>query len=236
MVFSQIAASAPYAWPYDASFSAQTTALVIIDMQNDFCSEGGYITHQGHDISSTRAIIPAVQSVLRAFRQAGWQVYHTREGHRPDLSTLSPREAFRSRNNPSGQGIGAPSPLGGRLLIRGGKGHDIIPELYPIEGEPVIDKPGKGAFAHTDFELLLRNRGIKNLLVAGVTTDVCVSTTIREASDRGFDCAILSDACASVDEALHKAMLQSIAGEGGIFGAVLGVGSVLEAMGAAAAR
>lgn len=158
------------------------------------------------------------------------------QGHRPDLSTLSPREAFRSGNNSSGQGIGAPSPLGGRLLIRGGKGHDTIPELYPIEGEPVIDKPGKGAFAHTDLELLLRNRGIKNLLVAGVTTDVCVSTTIREASDRAFDCALLKDACAGVDEALHEATLDSIIGEGGIFGAVMAVQNVLEAMGQAAPR
>ncbi|KAF4312129.1 Peroxyureidoacrylate/ureidoacrylate amidohydrolase RutB [Botryosphaeria dothidea] len=236
MAKPQISAAVPYAWPYDGSFSRETTALVIIDMQNDFCTEGGYITHQGYDISGTRAIIPKIQSALHAFRQAGWQVYHTREGHRPDLSTLPPREAFRSRNNPSGQGIGAPSPLGGRLLIRGGKGHDTIPELYPIEGEPILDKPGKGAFANTDFELLLRNRGIRNLLVAGVTTDVCVSTTIREASDRGFDCAILRDACASVDEALHKATLGSIIGEGGIFGTVLAVDNVLEAMGQAAAR
>ncbi|KAK0642248.1 Peroxyureidoacrylate/ureidoacrylate amidohydrolase RutB [Lasiodiplodia hormozganensis] len=236
MVVSHIAAAVPYAWPFDASFSQETTALVIIDMQNDFCTDGGYITHQGHDISGARAIIPAIQAVLHAFRKAGWQVYHTREGHRADLSTLAPREAFRSRNNPSGQGIGAPSPLGGRLLIRGGKGHDIIPELYPIEGEPIVDKPGKGAFAHTDFELLLRNRGIRNLLMAGVTTDVCVSTTVREASDRGFDCAVLKDACASVDAALHEATLSSIAGEGGIFGTVLTVGNVLEAMAQTGAR
>ncbi|PSK42740.1 Pyrazinamidase/nicotinamidase [Elsinoe australis] len=217
----QIAAAVPYVWPYDSSLSRETTALVIIDMQNDFLTEGGYISQQGYDISASRAIIPAVQSLLHTFRKAGWQVYHTREGHRADLSTLPPREAFRSCNNPSQQGIGAPSPLGGRLLVRGGKGHDIIPELYPIEGEPVIDKPGKGAFANTDFELILRNRGIRNLIVAGVTTDICVSTTVREASDRGFECAIVGDACASVDVKLHDATLESVKSEGGIFGTVV---------------
>ncbi|KAF4555030.1 Hypothetical protein D9617_3g020990 [Elsinoe fawcettii] len=196
-------------------------------MQNDFLTPGGYISHQGYDISGARAIIPTVQKLLEAFR-GGWQVYHTREGHRADLSTLPAREAFRSRNNPSGQGIGAPSPLGGRLLIRGGKGHDIIDELYPLEGEPIVDKPGKGAFANTDFELMLRNRGIRNLVFAGVTTDICVSTTIREATDRGFECAVVSDACASVDSKLHKATLESIKSEGGIFGTVVTSLDVLE--------
>ncbi|PNS16424.1 Pyrazinamidase/nicotinamidase [Sphaceloma murrayae] len=226
----QIENAAPYAWPYDASLSAATTALLIIDMQNDFLTEGGYISHQGYDISATRSIIPRVQSLLQAFRQKKWQVYHTREGHRPDLSTLPARELHRSRNIPSAQGIGSPSPLGGRLLIRGGKGHDIIPELYPIQGEPVIDKPGKGAFANTDFELILRNRGIRNLVVVGVTTDICVSTTVREASDRGFDCAIVEDACASVDAKLHDATLECVKSEGGIFGAVVKADDVINAL------
>ncbi|KAJ9625796.1 hypothetical protein H2203_004559 [Taxawa tesnikishii (nom. ined.)] len=156
----------PYPWPHDSSFGPATTALVLIDMQRDFCSPGGYLEAQGYSIATTRAIIPGLQNLLHACRDAGIQVYHTREGHRPDLSTLSARERFRSRNNAAGLGIGDPGPLG-RLLVRGEEGHDTIPELYPREGEPVIDKPGRGAFAHTDFELLLRIRGIRNLIVAG---------------------------------------------------------------------
>ena len=140
------------------------------------------------------------------------------KGHRPDLSTLSSRETFRSRNNASGLGIGFPGPLG-RLLVRGEAGHDTIPELYPVAGEPVIDKPGRGAFAHTDFELLLRIRGIKNLVIAGVSTDVCVSSTMREANDRGFDCLLVEDGTAATEEGLHNSTCVSIKMEGGIFGA-----------------
>lgn len=140
-------------------------------------------------------------------------------GHRPDLSTLSSRETYRSRNNASGLGIGSPGPLG-RLLIRGEVGHDSIDELYPIPGEPVIDKPGKGAFSYTDFELLLRNKGVKNLVLTGVTTDVCISTTMREANDRGFDCVVMEDASAASDPSLHISTLESVKMEGGIFGAV----------------
>lgn len=183
-----------------------------------------------------QAIIPRIQELLTSFRSAGFPVYHTREGnllrflcslacdadvpgHRPDLSTLSSRETYRSRNNPSGLGIGSPGPLG-RLLIRGEMGHDTIDELYPIPGEPVIDKPGKGAFAYTDFELLLRNKGVKNLVITGVTTDVCVTTIMREANDRSFDCVVVEDATATSDDSLHLNTLDSIKVEGGIFGTV----------------
>lgn len=171
----------PYRWPHDASFGPHSSALIIIDMQVDFCAPSGYLAFQGISIEPMRAIIPQIQSLLAAFRAAGCTVYHTREGHRPDLSTLSSRELYRSRNNPSGKGIGDEGP-NGRLLVRGEKGHEIIPELAPLPSEPVIDKPGRSAFQHTDLKLLLDNRGIKNLVICGVTTDVCVTTTMRDAS------------------------------------------------------
>jgi nicotinamidase-related amidase len=243
----QIPAS-PYAWPHDASFSRETTALVIIDMQRDctpplpdhpllpshqitihhhktntpsspVCSPSGYLSQQNYPLAPILATIPRIRTLLHAFRAARHQVYHTREGHRPDLSTLSSREAFRSHHVPGSLGIGSPGPLG-RLLVRGEPGHDIIPELYPVEGEPVIDKPGRGAFAHTDFELLLRVRGIRNLVVAGVTTDVCVGSTMREANDRGFDCLLVEDGTQAVEEGLRDATCRSVRMEGGIFGAV----------------
>jgi len=150
-------------------------------------------------------------------------------GHRPDLSTLSSREQFRSRNNPRKLGIGDVGPLG-RFLVRGEVGHDVIPELKPLPGENIIDKPGRGAFAHTDFEHLLRIRGIRNLVLAGVTTDVCVSTTMREANDRGFDCLLLEDATAAATIQLHDATVESVKMEGGIFGAAAHSKHVIDAM------
>ncbi|PTU18561.1 hypothetical protein P175DRAFT_0503359 [Aspergillus ochraceoroseus IBT 24754] len=222
-------AAVPYDWPHDATLTPYTTALVIIDMQKDFCAPGGYMEFQGYDISAAQALIPKLQHLLNTFRSAGFPVYHTREGHRPDLSTLSSREAYRSRNNGSGLGIGSPGPLG-RLLIRGEVGHDTVDELYPIPGEPVIDKPGRGAFAHTDFELLLRNKGIKNLVLAGVTTDVCVSTTMREANDRGFDCVVLDDGTTASEPHLHVNTIESVKMEGGIFGAVAKLEDVVQAV------
>lgn len=175
-------------------------------------------------------------------------MYHTREGllltcrsvlspladlnflgHRPDLSTLSSRESFRSRNNATGLGIGSQGPMG-RLLIRGEMGHDTVDELYPLVGEPVIDKPGRGAFAHTDFELILRNKGVKNLVIAGVTTDVCVSSTMREANDRGFDCVLLDDASAASEPSLHLSTVESVKMEGGIFGSVAKLEDVIQAV------
>ncbi|KAJ5751972.1 hypothetical protein N7520_008889 [Penicillium odoratum] len=219
----------PYDWPHDASFTPYTTALVIIDMQKDFCATNGYMEFQGYDISEAQALIPKIQRLLMAFRTAGFPVYHTREGHRPDLSTLSSREAHRSRNNASGLGIGATGPLG-RLLIRGEEGWNIVDELTPYADEPVIDKPGRGAFAHTDFELLLRNKGIKNLVIAGVTTDVCVSSTMREANDRGFDCVVLHDGTCAADPTLHASTIDSVKMEGGIFGAVAKIEDVVHAV------
>ncbi|KAK5112743.1 hypothetical protein LTR62_003841 [Meristemomyces frigidus] len=208
----------PYDWPHDGFFSPETTALVVIDMQRDFCEESGYLSHQGYDIAPIRAIIPSIQRLLSVSRAAGLPIFHTREGHRPDLSDLPSRELFRSRNNASGLGIGDRGPLG-RLLIRGEPGHDIIPELYPREGEPVVEKPGKGAFTNTDFDLLLRVKGVRNLVFCGVTTDVCVSTSVREANDRGYECLIVPDGCAASERELHEAAVRTVGTEGGIFGA-----------------
>ncbi len=185
--------------------------------------------HQGYDISPTRALIPRLQRLLYAFRTTGYPIYHTREGHRPDLSTLSPRELHRSKNNPSGLGIGYHGPLG-RLLIRGEPGHDTIPELYPLAHENVIDKPGRGAFAHTEFELMLRLKGVRNLVLAGVTTDVCVSSTMREANDRGFDCLLLEDGTAAVEEDLRVGTCKSVRMEGGVFGATATVEEIMKAL------
>lgn len=182
--------------------------------------------HQGYSIQPARDIIPHIQSLLTHFRASGFAIYHTREGHRTDLSTLSGRELLRSRNNPSGLGIGDIGP-NGRLLVRGEKGHEIIPELAPLDSEPVIDKPGRSAFANTDFKLLLDNRGIKNLIICGVTTDVCVSTTMRDANDMGMDCLVVSDATAAGRMDLHQASLASVCEEGGIFGAVASTADIL---------
>lgn len=184
---------------------------------------------QGYDISSAQNVVPKIKSILVPLREAGYPIYFTREGHRSDLSTLSSRELYRSRNNEAHLGIGDRGPLG-RLLIRGEPGHDIIQELRPLENEPIIDKPGRGAFAHTDFELLLRIKGISNLIICGVTTDVCVTSTLREANDRRFDCVLVSDACAAGEVALHDGAIQSIKEEGGIFGAVTTAEELLRAL------
>ncbi|TVY78538.1 Peroxyureidoacrylate/ureidoacrylate amidohydrolase [Lachnellula suecica] len=229
-MMSQVDAS-PYAWPTSDSMNPNTTALVIIDMQKDFCSPDGYLVQQGYEIDSVRAVIPRIKQLLTLFRTLGFPIYHTREGHRSDLSTLSARELSRSRNNPSGLGIGDMGPLG-RLLIRGEKGHDIIPELYPLDGEQVIDKPGRSAFQHTDFKLMLNIRGITNLIICGVTTDVCVHSTMRDANDNNFDCLLVEDASAASEEHLHTHAVESVKAEGGIFGAVSTTDRILAALGA----
>jgi biuret amidohydrolase len=201
-------------------------ALVIIDMQRDFLEPGGFGAALGNDVSLLKAAVGPCRDLLAAARRAGTLVIHTREGHRPDLTDAPPIKV--ERGDPATR-IGAPGPMG-RILVRGEPGHDIIPELYPEAGEPVIDKPGKGAFYQTDLELMLKNRGIETLLVCGVTTEVCVNTTVREANDRGFRCIVLSDCCASYFPEFHDMGLKMIKAQGGIFGSVAASGAVIAAL------
>ena len=201
------------------------TALVIIDMQRDFIEPGGFGSSLGNDVSKLRRAIEPCQALLAAARGLGMMVIHTREGHRPDLSDAHPAKVLRG--NPSTR-IGAEGPMG-RILIRGEPGHDIIPELYPIAGEMVVDKPGKGAFYQTDLELMLTTGGITTLLVCGVTTEVCVHTTIREGNDRGYRCIAVSDCCASYFDEFHATGLRMIKAQGGIFGWVTDSVAIIEA-------
>jgi nicotinamidase-related amidase len=219
----------PYPWPFDGALQRENTALIVIDMQTDFCGKGGYIDLLGYDISLTRACIEPIQSVLSAFREHAMTVFHTREGHRPDLADLPDNKRWRSRRTASGVGIGDLGPCG-RVLVRGQRGWDIIPELRPREGEPIVDKPGKGSFCATDLELMLRQRGLRNLVLTGITTDVCVHTTMREANDRGFECLILSDCCAATDRGNHEAALKMVTMQQGVFGAVTDSRALLDAL------
>jgi nicotinamidase-related amidase len=210
--------------PIDLDWS--TTALLIIDMQRDFMEPGGFGETLGNDVSQLARAVQPIATVLQAARDTGMLVIHTREGHLPDLSDAPPAKLERGAPRLR---IGDPGPMG-RILIRGEAGHDIIPALYPLDSEIVIDKPGKGAFYATELGDVLQKFGIENLLVCGVTTEVCVNTTVREANDRGYRCVVLADGCASYFPEFHEMGLKMIKAQGGIFGWVTSTAAVLRAL------
>ena len=212
--------------PYDFQFEPDHAALLIIDMQRDFVEPGGFGAALGNDVSQLARTIAPVQALLAAARAHGLLVIHTREGHRPDLSDLHETKRVRGKGAIT---IGDVGPMG-RILVRGEPGHDIIPELYPIAGEPVVDKPGKGAFYATELAELVEQHELKQLIVCGVTTEVCVHTTVREANDRGIECLVLSDCTGSYFPEFHETALRMIAAQGGIFGWVGESSSVIAAL------
>ena len=213
--------------PYEFEFDPRTTALIVIDMQRDFVEPGGFGEALGNDVTPLQAVSAQSNSSRPPSRAREMIVIHTRERHSPDLADCPPTKIVRGRGE---KRIGDPGPMG-RILVRGERGHDIVPELYPQAGEVVVDKPGKGAFCATDLDLILHNRGIRSLIVCGVTTEVCVNTTVREANDRGYECVVLSDCVGSYFPEFQRVALEMIKAQGGIFGWVSDSTRALQAFG-----
>ena len=210
-------AAEPYLWPFDDFVGTANLAVICIDWQRDFCGPGGYVDRMGYDIGLTRAGLPATRRLLEVARSTGMTVIHTREGHAPDLGDLPANKRWRSAR--IGAEIGADGPCG-RILVHGEPGWEIVAEVTPAPGEFIIDKPGKGAFYATNLDLVLRTNHITHIVLTGITTDVCVHTTMREANDRGYECLILSDCTGATDPANHEAALRMVTMQGGVFGCV----------------